>query len=306
MIVDKVKIYLEAGAGGEGSSSLMGGSSRKIVGSGGDGGKGGDIVLKISPHLYDLSKFKGNKKFVAKDGERGKEKNKKGKDAQELTLYIPSGTRVLDEEGGVIADLIGEVDKFLICRGGRGGKGNYKRTYTVPAQEGEKREVTLDYRIPNDVAILGLPNSGKTTLFNSLTGHNYKVADYPFTTTSCVWAETEYEFVRCAILDTPPVKKSKDSLSLPDENRFLRHIIRSKILILLSDSLDDFKNDFSALKEQISLFDPCLLKQKKIFYLLNKIDKIDKKVEQKNIITISAQKGIGIEALKESIFKNIK
>ena len=159
-------------------------SSRKVVGGGGDGGKGGDVILQINPHLYDLSKFKGNKKFIAKDGERGKEKNKKGKDAPALIVNVPCGTRVVEKDQ-LIVDLINEGDEFLICHGGAGGKGNYKRDYNIPAQEGQAKEVVLDYRIPNDVAILGFPNSGKTSLFNILTGHNYKVAHYPFTTTSC-------------------------------------------------------------------------------------------------------------------------
>ncbi len=279
-------------------------SHRKAIGGGGDGGRGGDVILKVTPHLYDLSKFKGNKKFIAQDGQRGRESNKKGKDAPALFVNVPFGTRVLDEDGQLITDLIAGEDEFLICRGGSGGKGNYKKEYTTPAHPGESKEVILDYRIPNDVAILGFANGGKTSLFNKLTGHDYKVADYPFTTTSCIWAKTEYEFKSCVVLDTAPFKRRKDSAQ-HIENKFLDHIFRSKIIILLSDVDNDFKQDFTDLKEEIALYDPLLLGGKKIFYLLNKVDKIDKKITDRSLIPISAEKGTGLDKLKAKIFKSL-
>jgi len=303
VIVDKVTVYLQSGKGGQGNFSFISLSSRKIIGGGGDGGRGGDVILKVNPHLYDLSKFKGNKKFIAEDGERGKEKNKKGKDAPCLIVNVPCGTRVI-EEGEVIVDLVKSLDEFLICRGGAGGRGNYKKDYTVPPQEGRACEVVLDYRIPNDVAILSFANSGKTSLFNILTSHNYKVADYPFTTTSCIWAKTEFEFKSCVILDTPPLRRKKAPAE-HRENTFLRHIFRSKIIILLSDNFSNFRRDFADLEKEISLYEHSLLKKKKIFYLLNKIDKIDKQIKMKGIIPISAKEGIGIDRLKAKIFNSL-
>ena len=303
MIVDKARIFFRAGTGGEGCSSLIGVSSRKIVGSGGDGGRGADIILKVNPRLYDLSKFKGEKKFIAQDGQRGKEKNKKGADTQNLIVGLPLGTRVIENQK-LVVDLIREDDEFLICRGGRGGKGSYRRDYTVPSQEGQSKEVELDYRIPNDVAILGFANSGKTSLFNLLTNQNYKVAHYPFTTTSCIWANSECDFRQFKVLDTPPIKKSKDK-KVPIENEFLRHIFRSKIVILMSENHLDFKSDFESLKQEIDLFDKSLLKGKKNFYLLNKIDKIDNRISQRGLITISTKERDYVDRLKEEILKNL-
>ena len=301
MIIDKVTIYLRSGKGGEGCSALTALSSRKVVASGGDGGKGGDVILKVSRHLYDLSKFKGSKKFIAADGERGRAKNQNGRDAEDLIVNVPSGTLVLSDDK-IIADLVGEGAEFLICKGGRGGKGNHKRDYTLPAQGFQEREVTLDYRIPNDVAILGFANSGKTSFFNALTGQERKVAEYAFTTTTCFWANSDHEFERFVVLDTPPFKKSKDSLP-PEENKFLRHIFRSKILLLLSDKASA-EDDFKSLEKEISLFDSFLLKTKKIFYLLSKIDTIDRK-SKRGFLKISVKKFETIEAVKGKISKSL-
>lgn len=322
MIIDKAAIYLRSGKGGEGGSGLSKLSSHKMVPSGGDGSKGGSIFLKVSPHLYDLSKFRGKKKFIAADGERGKQGNKKCKDAQDLIINLPLGTRVLsagDISSGkgseVITDLINKEDEFLICRGGRGGKGNYRRDYNMPAECGQEAEIILDYRIPNDVAILGFANSGKTALFNALTEQKRKVAEYAFTTNSLFWANSEYEFKRFTVLDTPPVKKSvskssqksnfidKNSLDLP-ENTFLRHIFRSKILLLLSDKASP-EDDFKALEKEISFYDERFLATKKLFYLVSKVDIINKKNIGEKFLKLSINKPKTIEALKEKIFKNL-
>ena len=303
MIIDKVTIYLRSGKGGEGSSNLIRLSSRKVVASGGDGGKGGDVILKVSPHLYDLSKFRGKKKFVASNGERGRAKNQRGRDAENLIVNVPSGTRVLENDR-LIADLVGQNEEFLICEGGKGGKGNYKRDYSLPAQGSREKEVTLDYRIPNDVAILGFANSGKTSLFNALTEQDRKVAEYAFTTTSCFWANSDHEFERFVVLDNPPFKKSKNPSQLA-ENIFLRHIFRSKILLLLSDRVL-FEEDYKGLKKEISLASSSLLKTKKIFYLLSKVDTIDRKKINKRFLTVSINQPETIEALKEKISKELK
>jgi len=302
VIIDKVTIYLRSGKGGEGSLSSTKISSRKMTFSGGDGGKGGNVILKVSPHLYDLSKFKGTKKFVASSGESGRSRKQRGRDGQDLIVNVPSGTRVL-RNGKVIADLVGEGVEFLACKGGRGGKGNSKHA-PAPAEGRQEKEVTLDYRIPNDVAILGFGNSGKTSLFNALTGQNRKVAEYSFTTTSCFWANSDYGFERFVILDTPPFKKSKETQGLV-ENAFLRHIFRSKILLFLKDEMSS-PDAFLGLEQEIKRFDSSLLKEKNFFYLLAKVDTIDNKKIEKGVLTVSTNKLETIENLKKKISKKLK
>ncbi|MDD3296953.1 MAG: 50S ribosome-binding GTPase [Candidatus Omnitrophica bacterium] len=301
MILDRTKVYLRSGSGGEGDSTLRSISSRKLKAYGGDGGKGGDVILKISPHLYDLSKFKGSKKFIASDGTRGGANNKKGQNADNLIVFVPEGTRVICQDK-VIADLNGSEKEFLICRGGFGGKGNYKRNYTVAPGLGEEKEAEFDYRIPNEVALIGLANTGKSSLFNALTGQNQKIADYPFTTRSCFWAESEYNFKGFRVLDTPPVKIKKEG-SPAQENDFLRHLFRSRVVLIVGDEVKNWKKDFEAVKEEVSLYDAEISKGKKFFYLLNKIDKIDTNLIPEGILTVSAKSLKGLDILKKKIIE---
>ena len=304
MIVDKARVTFLSGSGGQGSSGLVKLSSGKSVGLGGDGGRGGSVILKVNPHLYDLKTFKGNKKFAASSGEAGSKKNKKGKDADDLIVGVPSGTRVV-EQGKIIVDLLKEEEQFLICQGGAGGLGNFKRDYTVAAKEGRIREVTLDYRIPNQAAILGFANSGKTTLFNALSGQNQKVADYPFTTTSCLWAPVEYESRRFVVLDTPPLTRITKP-SQKGRNDFLGQLLRSEIVLILSDNPTDYRRDFKDILAEVNGYNSELLAGKKFFYLLAKVDTIDKKAEISEVLPIAAKQGLNIEELKKRIVKILR
>lgn len=305
MIIDEVKVYFKAGSGGEGSFSSMKYSARRVIGGGGDGGRGADVILKVSPHLSDLIKFNERRRFIAQDGEKGKEYNKKGKHGEALFVYVPRGTQVVDTDGNLIVDLNEDNQEFLICRGGAGGKGNFKKLYSLPAQQGEEKEVILYYCIPNDVVIAGFANTGKTSLFNKLTGKSYAVADYPFTTKSCVWAPVEFDFVKFTIMDTPPVKKNIKNIYL--ENSFLKHLFRSKIILFVSDNPNGCEEEFAALKKEISSFDKRLIRGKKIFYLLNKVDKMDKNtLDFKSVMPVSTLDDTGIEELKKKMLKALK
>ena len=297
MIVDNEEVLFRSGRGGGGSSASMNISPRKVVGAGGDGGRGGSAILQISPHLYDLNKFRGNKKFIAKNGENGYSSNKKGRDADDLTVGLPSGTRVL-ESGRLIVDLIDETESFLLCRGGRGGKGSYKRNYTTPPGESQTRQVVLDYRIPNEVALVGFPNCGKSSLFNVLCKKEQKVAEYPYTTKSCFWARAESGFKIFTVLDTPPLKRRKNSQQYIEPN-FLKHLFRSRIVLFLSDDSSQCREDFESLQTEISLYNPSLLDGKKVFHLLTKSDKIDISGDLKDIILCSVKDDSGIENLKK-------
>lgn len=304
MIVDTVQIFLKAGKGGEGASTTMKLSARKIIGGGGDGGRGGDVILRVNPHLYDLSKFRMNECFTAEDGWRGKEYNKNGRRGKDLIVDVPAGTLVCDLEGNTIVDLDGERKEFLVGRGGAGGRGNYRRPQAIPAHPGQEREVILDYRIPADAVILGLPNTGKTALFNKLTGKSCKVADYPFTTTSCVWAGCGKEEGRFVVLDTPPLKIITPARR--KENAFLKHLRRAKVILWLSDCAASVRGQFRVAAAAVNCFDASLLNKKKNFYLLTKIDKIDRIVSQDEVIPISVKEDRGIEALRRAIGDYLK
>jgi GTP-binding protein len=299
VIVDEIKILLKAGDGGKGSSCMEHLSSRKMTGGGGNGGRGGGIIIRQNPHLYDLKNFRERKRFIADDGEAGKSSNKDGKNAKDLFIDVPKGTIVRDTTGGIIVDINTDEQQYLICRGGQGGEGNYRRDYTTPAGEGQSQEVVLDYRILNDIAILGFANSGKTSLFNALTGKDRKVADYPYTTTHCTWAISENnDQERFVVMDTPPLKKEKGAIAT---NKWLKHLYRTKIILLLTDNFSAADEDFSLMASIISAFDKSFLENKKVFYLLNKIDTIDTTPELKNIDPISVKTGKGLDILKEKL-----
>jgi len=281
---------------------MMKSSPRKIIGGGGDGGAGGDVILEVNPHLYDLSRFKMKKSFTAFDGGRGKEHNKRGRRGKDLIVDVPAGTVVCESDGRPIVDLIGETRRFLICRGGAGGRGNYRRLQTIPPLPGQAREVILDYRIPADVVILGFPNSGKTALFNKLTGKSYKVAQYPFTTTSCVWADCGSAPERFVVLDTPPLKKV--TAGRGGENSFLKHLHRAGVILWLSDGSAGAPEQLR--RAAATYEDDFSLKEKKNFYLLTKVDKIDSAVKAQGFIPISVKENRGIEALKKQIAGHLK
>jgi GTP-binding protein len=192
---------------------------------------------------------------------------------------------------------------FELIAGGCPGKGNYKRGYATQGQAPEGQDIILDYRIPNDVAILGFPNSGKTSLFNKLTAKTYKVADYPFTTTSCVWGYVDYNFKRFSIMDMPalgfhhPQRKAF-------ENKFLKHLYRSKIILLLTDAGQQYERQIDLMKRQIRVFDSSFLKEKKLFYLLTKVDKINVNAGS-GYVKVSAKDNINIDKLKMLIMEEL-
>jgi GTPase len=267
VIVDRLQILFQSGNGGRGSVSLRKLSSVKFFPDGGDGGKGADLILKISPHLYDLSKLKGKKKIVAPSGKPGLRRSKNGQNAEDLFINLPKGTRILDENNKLIVDLSKDNQQFMLCKGGLGGKGSARRPATNEPQQGQAKLVTLDYRIPADVSIVGIANSKKTTLFNLLTGQNNKVAHYPFTTATCALGHFSYNFEDITLLDTPPIRKTKGNLN---KNIFLRHLFRTKLIVVLSQN-----KDFRQVKEEIGKFNPEFLSQKKVFYLQANIGKMD-------------------------------
>jgi GTP-binding protein len=298
VIIDQVKLHLKAGKGGDGGYSFSR-RGEKTIGDGGDGGRGADIILRTDPNLYDLSKFKYKRKFAASSGERGGSSGKKGKSAKPLFITVPPGCLVKDLEENLIVDLKKVGHEFLIASGGRGGKGNYKRDYAQEGESGEEKEIILDYRAICDVAIIGFPNVGKTSLFNYLSGKSHRVASYPFTTAYCSWAVCEYGFRRYTLLDAPPLRDKPQVLA---EENFLKHLYRAVVILILVDDPKESRGQIKKIKEKIAKFDRNYL-NKKFFYLLNKIDKIDKGFKMRGFICISCKEGWGIDLLIEKINK---
>lgn len=316
--VDKVKIKVKAGDGGDGCVSFR---REKYVPrggpDGGDGGKGGDVILYGDRNLWTLLDFKYKKFFKAEDGKNGKGKNMKGKDGKDLLLPVPLGTCVYDAETNTkIGEILKEGEKLIVARGGKGGRGN--KAFATPTnraprirEEGEKGEekvILLELKLLADIGIIGFPNSGKSTLLKALTKAEPEIAPYPFTTlTPNLGVLETKDFKRITICDIPGIIKDAHKgkgLGLD----FLRHIERCECLIFLIDITSPSPlKDYEILISEIKGYNPSILNKEKIL-VFNKIDLLEKvpenlqnlKIKEK-VFFISALKGTNIENLKEEI-----
>jgi GTP-binding protein len=330
MFVDKVKIYVKAGDGGDGAVAFLREKYKPYGGpAGGDGGKGGDVILMATSKKLTLYDFKYKRHFRAPNGERGRGKNQHGKDAQDLTLEVPIGTVVIDAESGqVICDLTQEGQMCVVAKGGKGGRGNahfatptnQAPKYAEKGQKGEERWLLLELKLIADVGIIGLPNAGKSTLISKLTKAKPKIADYPFTTLSPVLGVMELEDTnRIALADIPGlIEGASQGKGLGLE--FLRHIERTKLLLHLLDVSDQRQIEpleaFQIVNSEMEKYNPKLLRKKQIVVgtkidilsdrkILNELKKEFAKMGYM-FIPVSSITGEGMDTLKKVIIEQIK
>ncbi len=290
MFIDKAKIYVKGGDGGNGCVAWrrekfvpMGGPA------GGNGGKGGDVILKADSRMQTLYDFKLQKHFKAERGKHGSGSNKHGKNAEDLIIKVPVGTVVKDAETGqIIADLTEDGQEVVVAKGGKGGRGNAafkSATNQAPdyAEEGEKGEekwLELELKLIADVGIIGFPNAGKSTLISVLSNAKPKIADYPFTTLSPVLGVVNLDIGKSLVLADIPglIEGASQGAGLGHE--FLRHIERTKFLIHMIDISDFAEKDpleaFKAINEELKNYNPELLKKPQIV-VGNKIDLVEDK-----------------------------
>jgi GTP-binding protein len=330
MFVEKVKIYVKAGDGGDGAVAFLREKYKPYGGpAGGDGGKGGDVILMATSKKLTLYDFKYKRHFRAPNGERGRGKNQHGKDAQDLTLEVPIGTVVIDAESGqVICDLTQEGQMCVVAKGGKGGRGNahfatptnQAPKYAEKGQKGEERWLLLELKLIADVGIIGLPNAGKSTLISKLTKAKPKIADYPFTTLSPVLGVMELEDTnRIVLADIPGlIEGASQGKGLGLE--FLRHIERTKLLLHLVDVSDQRQIEpleaFQIVNSEMEKYNPKLLRKKQIVVgtkidilsdrkILNKLKKEFAKMGYM-FIPVSSITGEGMDTLKKVIIEQIK
>lgn len=330
MFVDKAKIHLKAGKGGNGMVAFR----REIYvpaggPSGGDGGKGGDIIFEVDEGMRTLMDFRYKKQYVAENGEDGKNKNMYGKDGEDLILRVPPGTIIREEEtGGIIVDLIKTGDRKVIARGGKGGKGNihFKTAtrqaprFALAGEYGEELTVILELKMLADVGLIGFPNVGKSTILSVVTSATPKIADYHFTTLTpnLGVVRTKYgdSFV---VADIPGlIEGAHEGVGLGHE--FLRHVDRTKLLIHVIDvSGIEGRNpieDFYKINEELKLYSPKLVDKPQIV-AANKIDipqaeeylEMLKKELKKfaiDVFPVSAATNKGLEELFTYVSKKLK
>ncbi len=245
MFVDELQITVRGGKGGDGCVSFLREKFIQRGGpDGGEGGDGGNIVLRPTTHVNTLFHLTGRGAFLAPNGEPGGSKNCGGKDAGDLVLEVPVGTVVLDaQRGNVLKDLAVIEETFVVARGGRGGRGNShfaSSTNRAPrnaekGQEGEHREVLLSLKLIADIGLVGLPNAGKSTLLASLTRARPKIAGYPFTTLEPMLGIAKGPGDLTFVLADIPglIAGAHEGKGLGD--RFLKHIDRTRLLLHLVD-----------------------------------------------------------------------
>lgn len=260
---------------------------------GGDGGKGGDVILRTSPHLNSLIDYKPNKKYHAQDGQPGAGANCSGAAGQDMVLILPEGTVVRDGDGHILVDLTG-IHEHVLLKGGRGGKGNHFFKTSInqapdraqPGEEGEAKDIKLELKLIADVGIIGFPNAGKSTLISRISAAKPKIADYPFTTLHPNLGVVKIgEYRSFVVADIPGlVKGAHEGVGLGIQ--FLRHIERTRVFIHLIDvsgmSGRDPIEDYQDINYEIQKYDEANVNKEGFFPLstrpqivvFNKIDSI--------------------------------
>ncbi len=277
---------------------------------GGDGGKGGDVIIRSSKHLNSLVDFKSNKKYAAQNGQPGSSANRTGHHGEDLVLVVPRGTVVRESTGQIIVDMT-DIEEHVLLRGGRGGKGNhFFRTsvnqapeHAQPGEEGEELEVNLELKLIADVGIIGFPNAGKSTLISRISAAKPKIADYPFTTLTphlgVVKFTDEKSFV---VADIPGlVKGAHQGVGLGIQ--FLKHIERTRVFIHLIDASGmsgrDPYEDFEDINYELRMYDENNKDKEGFFALtsrpqivaLNKADAIPHNELERILNTFQDKKG---------------
>ena len=280
--LDQAFIYVRGGKGGDGIVHFR---REKFVPrggpDGGDGGRGGDVVLEVNPHLNTLAHFRHRRRFIAEPGGRGGPNHRTGKSAEPLIVPVPPGTVVYDADTGeLLGDLTEPGQRLVVARGGRGGRGNARfksARFQTPrlaekGEPGEERNLRLELKLIADVGLVGVPNAGKSTFLAKVTAARPKIAPYPFTTLVPNLGVARLDDDTTLVLADIPglIEGAHQGVGLGHD--FLRHVQRTRVLIHLLDGLSaDPVADFDQINAELALFDPQLA-QKPQIVAFNKMD----------------------------------
>jgi GTPase len=327
MFIDEIKINVKSGDGGNGCISTHREIYKPLGGpNGGNGGRGGSIMLEGTTSMNTLNVFKKRVHIKGNRGEHGRGKNQHGKDAEDTIVLVPLGTVVYDSETGrVIGDIVREGQRLAVAKGGRGGRGNAAfatPNYRVPrfaerGERGEERWIKLELRTIAHVGLVGFPNAGKSTFLANTTAAKPKIADYPFTTLSPNLGVYEKGYGKRYIFADIPglIEGASQGTGLGD--KFLRHISRTKMLIHLIDlttvNPDKPLENYEIIMRELKNYSPALI-EKPMLVAGNKTDvagteeaffALEKALQDKDIkcFAISAASGEGMEELLEETFR---
>ena len=315
MFIDTAKISVEAGAGGNGSNSFFR-DNRVEHGkaNGGDGGDGGNVVLRTDKGIYTLLDFQFRRHFKAVSGRHGSSNDKAGARGGDCVVRVPVGT-VIVEVGTqcLLRDLATPDQEVVVARGGQGGKGNSRKREATPGGAGEERELILKLKLIADVGLIGFPNAGKSTLISKISNATPKIANYPFTTRAPQLGvvrreEDDAEFI---VADIPGlIAGAHEGRGLGD--RFLKHVERTRVLVHIVDMAGvdarDPVEDYDVINKELEAFSKDLTRKAQVL-VANKMDlaaagenlKRFRRVVKRRIFEISALEGEGLEELLEEI-----
>ncbi len=342
MFVDRVRILARAGKGGRGALSFLREKNMPDGGpDGGNGGKGGDVVVVVNPHLNNLIRLKYSPHQYAGNGEGGGQRQMSGKSGKECVIEVPPGTVVSrlpdpdmepaqpgdlqsvptpDEKLEIVADMISPDQRFVLCKGGNGGRGNMNFKSSVnqaprryeEGRIGESGQYQFELKSIADIGLVGYPNAGKSTLLSRLSNAHPKIAPYPFTTLQPQIGVIEYsDYQRITMADIPGlIEGAHEGVGLGHE--FLRHIERCRLLLFVIDMSGsegrDPRDDFAQLRKEIRLYQADLAKRP-FLVLANKMDlpnsaenlKAFKRKVRYPVLALSAENNDGLDPLREKL-----
>ena len=324
MFVDYAEIQVIAGTGGSGAEAFRREMGVPFGGpSGGDGGRGGSVILEADPNLATLLDFRYQQHYRAERGQHGQGKNRTGRDGADLELRVPAGTVVRDAATGeILGELVQPGQRVVVARGGRGGRGNAAFATPTrqaprrwePGGEGEERRIVLELKLIADVGLVGLPNAGKSTLLAAISAATPKIADYPFTTLSPNLGVVQLSEGRSVVVaDIPGIIEGAHEgkgLGL----RFLRHIERTRTLaFLIGMDTEDAQSEYELLSNELSSYS-VELAEKPHCVLLTKTDLLpaDAPLPTLNapdawgVFAVSAVTRRGLQELLEALWSRVR
>ena len=318
MFTDRARIHVQAGRGGDGALSFRREKHVPKGGpDGGDGGRGGDVVLFADPDLRDLSEFQRRQWFAAGKGGAGGGTGRHGASGAEVELRAPVGTQIYDTDEQLVADLTRPGARVVLARGGAGGRGN-RRFATSTRQTprfaetglpGEERDFELRLKLLADAALVGLPNAGKSSLLRRISNAKPKVAEYPFTTIQPVLGTVDSDERQLVVADVPGlIEGASEGAGLGHE--FLAHLERARVLVHVIDASEgDPAQRFRQIDHELEAYGAGLAERPQVI-VLNKVDLLPSppafEVEDERVIGVfetSAATGAGIDLFRRSLFE---